>query len=100
MSKSITPRTVADVTGVAASASIRITDLEEASYWVLGTFVATVFVQTSPDDTNWIDLGASFAIPTKTVLPTDARFVRINCTAFTSGDIESQVSGRDNDSKG
>ena len=100
MSKSVTPRTVADVTSQAVSASIRYDDLEEASYWVVGTFVGTGQIEVSPDDVDFIAEGATFTVPVKRTLPTDAKFARLNVTAFTSGAFESQLSGRDNDQKG
>lgn len=100
MSKSVTPRTVADVTAQAVSGAITISDLDVSSFWVLGTFAGTGQIEVSPDNVNWIAEGATFTVPVKRALPADAVFARLNVTAFTSGAFESQVTGRNNDLKG
>lgn len=100
MGKFVDNRVVADLTGTGDSVSINVSDLEAASIWTVGTWAATVGVEISPDNVNFVALGSTYTVVTKTVLPTDTRFVRITCSAFTSGDIETVVAGRDEDRLG
>ena len=96
----VTNRTVADVSSQAVSAAINISDLEDSSYWVVGTFVGTCQIEVSPDNVSWIAEGATATVPFKRDLPNDARFCRLNVTAYTSGDMETVVTGVDNDLSG
>lgn len=99
MGKLVT-RTVADVSSQAASAAIRVSDLDVSAWWVQGTFVGTVDLQESVDGVTWLDVsGESTTTPAKLAIPSTAVFARINVSAYTSGDVESVLSGRDNDLK-
>ncbi len=99
MAKPATPRPLADLTGTGQNAGIVVNDLETAAIWIVGTFVATAQVQISPDGTNWVDEGAALTAPGRVSIPADANQVRVDCTAYTSGTIESVVTGVDEDLK-
>jgi len=93
-------RPLADLAAVAVNAGINVSDLETADMWVTGTFVATAQVQLSPDNVSWIDEGAALTAPGRVSIPKAAKFVRVSCTAYTSGTVESDVTGVDDDQLG
>ena len=94
-----TSKALADITSQAANAGVNTSEYETANMHVYGTFVATVQVQVSHDNTNWINEGSALTATGKVALP-PALFSRCNVTAFTSGTIKSVVMGRDDDRKG
>jgi hypothetical protein len=58
-----------------------------------GAFVGTARIQTSVDGTVWTDVGpATHTTPGfNTYMITLANFIRLNCTAFTSGNVKAVV---------
>ncbi len=92
-------RVMANLTSVAANAGVNVSDLESAVVWVVGTFVGTVKLQVSPDNTNWVDSGSSVTAPAMIAIPDGAKYARLNCTAYTSGTISGVITGRDEDLK-
>jgi hypothetical protein len=100
MSSKFQSRPLADLAAVAANAGVQVGDLETSALWVVGTFVGTAQVQISPDNVNWVDEGAALTTPGRVSIPGDAQFVRVNVTAYTSGTVESVVTGVDEDRLG
>lgn len=95
-------RTIAlsDLTGTGQSTAANVSDLDVLHITVGGTFVGTYTVEGSTDGTNFaaiVDINANsltgLTAPTTAQLPAGLRSVRVNCTAYTSGTIESDVSG-------
>ena len=95
-------RALADLTGTGQNAAVNVEDLESGSVWVHGTFVGTAQVQVSPRlaSPSWVNEGSALTVPGRIAIPAGTALVRIDCTAFTSGDIESTAAGRDDDRKG
>ena len=93
-------RPLADLTGTGQNAGVEVSDLESSAVWIVGTFVGTAQMQVSPDGTNWVDEGAALTTPGKVAVPDYVKQVRVDCTAYTSGTIESLVTGIDEDRKG
>lgn len=93
-------RPLVDLTGTGQNAGIRVDDLETADMWVTNTFVGTLQMQVSPDNVNWIDEGSPVTAPARINIPVAAKYVRGDCTAFTSGDISMDVTGVDEDRLG
>ena len=85
---------------VTTNAAIDVSNSENSSYWVCGTFVGTVKLQVSPDGTNWVDSGSAVTAPAIIAIPRAAKFARLNCTAWTSGSIEGFVTTVDEDRLG
>ena len=50
-----------------------------------GPFVATVAIQVSMDNVIWATFGAALTAPGTVKIDIPVKFVRANCTAFTSG---------------
>lgn len=65
-----------------------------ATVYVNGTFVGTLIVEISADGTNFSPApgSSSFTAPGTLALPADVPFVRGRCSAFTSGQINAQLS--------
>lgn len=97
---SFNTKTTADLTGTGQNAGVDVSDLETASYWVFGTFVGTVQMQVSPDGTNWVDEGSPVSAAARISIPQEAKQARLDCTAYTSGTIESAITGIDDDRLG
>ncbi len=94
-------RALTDLTGTGQNAGVTISDLESSTMWVVGTFVATAQVQVSPDGTNWVNEGSALTAPGRVLLTSEeGKQARIDVTAFTSGTIESIITGKDEDVKG
>lgn len=90
-------RAVGNLTSVATTPAVEVSDLESAALWLTGTFVGTAFLQVSPDGTTWVDEGSSLTAPGRFVIPAYAKQVRGRCSAFTSGTLAFQVTGKDDD---
>jgi len=89
------------LTAIAVGTGKDISDGETADVWVSGTFVGTVLVQASPDGTNWVTVAnGSLTAPGVVPIPTSAKQVRINCTAYTSGTITGTAALRDAELRG
>lgn len=82
-----------DLIATGFNAGVDCSTLDSKRMWIVGTFVGTVQVEISPDDVAYIAEGVALTAPGDVALPADTRFARANCTAFTSGVIESQVTG-------
>lgn len=85
---------------VTTNAGINVQDLETSQMWVTGTFVGTVKLQVSPDNVAWVDSGSPVTAPALIAIPEGVGYVRLNCTAYTSGSIVGIVTGFDEDLKG
>lgn len=75
-----------------AGTAVDVSHLEKVTVTLVGTFVGTYALQISQDGTNWVNAvtdgnaAASATAPAAWVLAnTSAKFMRINCSAFTSG---------------
>lgn len=88
-------RATANVTSQAASAAVDISDLENCTVTVTGTFVGTVAVEYSHDGTEFVAAAAALTTPGTVTLPVKCKSVRLNCTAFTSGTMRGRIGGRD-----
>ena len=90
---------LADLTGVAVTAAVDISHLEEFHALIGGTFVGTVSVEVEFGDGVWVAHPDMTGKTAPIVVPgaMRARQVRGNCTAFTSGTIEIRISGTDED---
>jgi hypothetical protein len=89
-----------DLVGVATTPAVDISANEESDLYINGTWVGTVQPEVSADGTNFNAVGSALTAPAIVALPKTAKQVRLDCTAFTSGTIESQVGGRDDDRLG
>lgn len=90
------------VSSQAAGTAANVENLDPVCVNIFGTFVGTYTVEGSVDGTNFEALldyfGNSLAGKTAALwaqLPAGLKAVRINCTAYTSGDIEGAVGGID-----
>ena len=92
-------RDLADVGSATNNAGVNVSDLESATLWVKGTFVGTVQPEESPNNVDWYAVGSPVTAPGRQVISSDALYVRIDVTAYTSGTVESLVTGVDNDLK-
>lgn len=82
---------------VAAGTAVSVAHLESWAAMIHGTFVGTASVQISFDGTNWIN-HPTFTDKTAPMVAAGTmrvKQVRLNCTAYTSGDIAATVSGED-----
>ena len=77
---------------VTQSAGIPVAEFSKMTVFLIGTFVATVQFQISPDGTTWMDIGAALTAPGFVELPV-CEEVRADVTAFTSGDPEGLITG-------
>lgn len=69
---------------VAAGAPIDIGRYERFTVYITGAFVATIDIQVSADDTNWIT-AATVTAASATAIALDANYVRTKTTVYTSG---------------
>lgn len=95
-----------DLTATGATAGVSVKDFESLIIVVGGTFVGTYTIEGSMDGTNFAALtdtyGTSLAGLTAAraaQLPAGLTQVRVDCTAYTSGTIESDAGGIDADLK-
>ncbi len=91
-----------DLVGTGQNVAVNVEALEESDVWVGGTFVATYTVEASPDGVLFVPVpnGAGLTAPAIVSLPSGTKQTRVDCTAFTSGTIESVAAGRDLDRLG
>jgi predicted NUDIX family NTP pyrophosphohydrolase len=88
------------LSGIGNFLSTDFSDYKELRFQVLGTFVGSVVVEGSSNNTNWepvpyVNIGspntppsvAAITAPGLFYLPLTARWVRIRCSAYTSGSI-------------
>ena len=106
MSKHVA-RALTDLGAVAISAGGNVEALEHVMIMIGGTFVGTYSVEGSVDGTTFAAMSdihgnslAGLTAPTTRQLPVGLNAVRVNCTAYTSGTIESDVGGLDADLRG
>jgi hypothetical protein len=67
-----------------AGASSDVSTLGEKTVQVVGTFVATLQLEGSDDNTNWGSLGLPITAPGFYVIPALCEHMRVNVTAYTS----------------
>ncbi len=92
-----------DLAAVAATAGLDISELESASVSVGGTFVGTYSIELSFDaGATWVPHpdATGLTAPKIQALGMRAQQVRVNCTAYTSGTLECDMGGTDEDRKG
>lgn len=81
-------------TGTTTGNATKITDLDEVFAMISGTFVGTMVIEVSFDGgTSWVQFDSATAPKLTAVLP-PCNFVRARCSAFTSGTIVVNFSGR------
>lgn len=78
-------RKVAVPASVTAGAACDVSDLERKCVYLTGTFTATVQIQISADNTNWVNEGAALTTAGTLEITKPARYLRANTTAYTSG---------------
>lgn len=78
-------------TGV--SESLLVAEYTGKTVVIGGTFVGTAQLEGSLDGTTWIVIGASTTTPAVRETTASWRFLRINVTAYTSGEIVAMFSG-------
>lgn len=96
-----------DLTATGASSAASVEALDVVCVAVTGTFTATYSIEGSIDGTNFAAASdihgnslAGLTAPTAVQMPAGYKQLRVNCTAFTSGTIESDVGGKDDDLRG
>lgn len=72
------------VQGVGIGPVIKVDNASRITYWVVGSFSATLALEGSPDGVNWRQLTA-FTSPFHSTFSDAAMFVRVNTTVYTSG---------------
>lgn len=60
---------------------------------VAGTFTATIKIESSADGTNWVQEGADVTAAAVREITTRNRYLRVRCSAFTSGSAVCSVYG-------
>lgn len=90
---------LADLTGTGVTAAVDISHLEDWNVLIGGTFVGTVSLEVEFGDGVWVEHPDVIDKTVPIVVPgaMRARQVRANCTAYTSGTIETRISGTDED---
>jgi hypothetical protein len=92
-----TPKTkdLGSLTAVANGTTVDVSYMYEFNKYVTiaGTFVGTVKIETSADGTNWVQEGADVTAPAVREVATRNRYLRMRCSAFTSGTITGSVYG-------
>jgi hypothetical protein len=86
---------LANITSAAANAAVGVTDFEDATLFVTGTFVGTYEVYESGDGTNFAPTYSANTAPEAFALQRGTSHVKVNCSAYTSGTIKSHVGGVD-----
>jgi hypothetical protein len=92
-------QTLAAPVSVAAGAATAVGTLERKTVSVEGTFTATYQVQisldtsASPAATSWQNEGAALTTAGTLEVTKPAAWVRLNCTAYTSGTPTARVAG-------
>ena len=81
---------------IAAGTATGVDDLTGMSLLFSGAFTGTYQPQVSEDGVNWSNLGAAITAPGTTALTGAFRFLRLNCTAFTSAPASVFVTGTQN----
>lgn len=86
-------KTIAVPVTVTAGAAVNVQHMGTKTVQVTGTFVATVQIQGSLDNVNWVNEGAAFTAPGKIDVTSRWAFMRANTTAFTSGTPAARLCG-------
>lgn len=87
---------LADITSATANAaSADVSSMEKLMLAISGTFVGTVQAEVSVDGTKFSKYGTALTAPGVVEIASPCKKVRANCTAYTSGTIESRLSGVD-----
>lgn len=77
------------------AASADVSNCERLMLCISGTFVGTVQAEVSADGTKFSKYGTALTAPGVVEITGPCKAVRANCTAWTSGTIESRLSGID-----
>jgi hypothetical protein len=80
---------------VESQPAVDVSYMYEFSKWVTiaGTFVATCHIESSNDGTNWVQEGANVTAAAVREITSRCKFLRIRCSAFTSGAAQGSVYG-------
>lgn len=69
-------------------------NLREKYVWISGTFVATLDVEASADGSSWVKVQTGInATGAAVSIPQSAKYVRVNLTAATSGQVVAKLTG-------
>ncbi len=79
------------VTATGASTAIQIDGGQPVFMQVSGITSATVVLQGSLDGTNWATLGSALTADGIVTIANAPKYLRANCTAYTSGTITAKV---------
>lgn len=60
---------------------------------VTGTFTATLKVEISNDNTTWVQSGSDITAAGVTTISARAKFIRVRCSAYTSGTAVASMYG-------
>lgn len=78
----------ASVTATGVICTMDLSDYDNVGWVVGGTFVGTVTPQVSQDGVTWAPFGTALTAPGSAVqLDAPFKYIRLNCTAYTSGTI-------------
>ena len=94
----LSSRSTTNLTSVAATAGVRVDDMESVSVSVSGITTATVAVQFSMDGVEFVNAATALTADGRVDLPTRCYSFRLNCTAYTSGTIKGRAGGKLTDS--
>jgi hypothetical protein len=79
------------VTATGASTAVQIDGGQPVFMQVSGITSATVVLQGSLDGTNWATLGSALTADGIVTIANAPKYLRANCTAYTSGTITAKV---------
>lgn len=79
------------VTATGASTAVQIDGGQPVFMQVSGITSATVVLQGSLDGTNWATLGTALTADGIVTIANAPKYLRANCTAYTSGTITAKV---------
>jgi hypothetical protein len=92
MSSIVAPITLLSaVTATGASKAVQVDSGLPAFLQVNGITTATVALQGSIDGTNWSTVGTALTADGIVILAVAPKYLRANCTAYTSGTITAKI---------
>jgi hypothetical protein len=92
MSSIVAPITLLSaVTASGASKAVQVDSGLPAFLQVNGITTATVALQGSIDGTNWSTVGTALTADGMVILAVAPKYLRANCTAYTSGTITAKI---------
>lgn len=83
-----------NLTSATTNTAADVANLDQKTFWVVGTFVATAQIQISPDNVHFVNTGAALTAPGSLALPATTRFARLSVNPYTSGTVESLIEGQ------